>query len=38
VAVNTLGGSLKISLKKDGALMEGPAELVYKGNYLLKKG
>jgi len=38
VTVNTLGGSLKISLKKDGAFMEGPAELVYKGTYLLKRG
>jgi diaminopimelate epimerase len=38
VTVNTLGGSLKISLKKHGAFMEGPAEMVYKGTYLLKKG
>jgi diaminopimelate epimerase len=38
VAVNTLGGSLKISLKKDGAFMEGPAELVYTGTYIFKRG
>jgi diaminopimelate epimerase len=37
VTVNTFGGALKISLKKDGAFMEGPAELVYTGNYLLRR-
>ncbi|MGZ4847066.1 MAG: diaminopimelate epimerase [Halobacteriota archaeon] len=37
VTVKTLGGSLKVTLKKDRALMEGPAETVYKGIYFLKK-
>lgn len=38
VIVSTLGGSLKITLKKEGAFMEGSAELVYYGTYPLKKG
>jgi diaminopimelate epimerase len=37
VTVKTLGGSLKVTLRKDRALMEGPAETVYKGIYFLKK-
>jgi diaminopimelate epimerase len=37
ITVKTLGGSLKVTLGKDRALMEGPAELVYKGVYFLKK-
>ncbi|MGB9370987.1 MAG: diaminopimelate epimerase [Halobacteriota archaeon] len=37
VTVKTLGGSLKITLRNDRALMEGPAETVYKGIYFLKK-
>jgi diaminopimelate epimerase len=38
VTVKTLGGPLKVTLRKDRALMEGPAETVYKGIYFLKKG
>jgi len=37
ITVKTLGGSLKVTLGKDRALMEGPAETVYKGVYVLKK-
>jgi diaminopimelate epimerase len=37
VTVKTPGGSLKVTLRKDRALMEGPAETVYKGIYFLKK-
>ncbi|HYC19573.1 MAG TPA: diaminopimelate epimerase [Candidatus Bathyarchaeia archaeon] len=37
VTVKTLGGSLKVTLRNDRALMEGPAETVYKGIYFIKK-
>jgi len=37
VTVKTLGGSLKVTLRKGRALMEGPVEAVYRGTYFLKK-
>ncbi len=36
VKVNTKGGPLKITLKEDKAYMEGPANIVFKGNLPIK--
>lgn len=36
--VKAMGGSLKVTLRKDRVFMEGPAVMVYTGNYLLKRG